>query len=301
MVCQPIEELAHPDSESEPNKALCFFIAAKGTPSYCPIVGEHPSRPRNSEYQHFAEQFVELIVDPKRPWLVRYIVTGGLNRIPTDEEIDSGDFALRVLNYMRRLEREGTEIIEASLYKALNDGDREFLVPYTRKWAEETGFSREELRMLLKMGESSSLRQSFKELNSTFAFRSGGKTKITRSQLGKIVNKAEQLRPAIEKILQEQSSDTSHTLEEILGYCRKDFPEACDFLTLHIQLFRQACNHNRVVSRATTRIPARARVLADAMAGTDYGLAFSTSIEKVGEARRAARRQAPLDSPPISD
>ena len=255
-----------------------------------------------AEYQRFAEQFVDLIVDPKRPWLVRYIVTGGLDRIPTDEEIDSGDFALRVLNRIRRLEQEGTEIIEASLYEALSDGDKDFLVPYTRKWAKKAGFSREELRMLLKMGKSSSLRQSFKKLNSKFAFRSGGKTKIPHSQLGKILSRAEQLRPAIEKILQEQFSDTSHTLEEILGYCRKDFPEACDFLTLHIQRFRQAFNHNRVVSRAKTRISARAGVLADAMAGTDYGLAFSTSIEKVGEARRATRRQGPpLDSPQISD
>src|ERR1035438_7716920 len=96
-----------------------------------------PNELRNDEYQRFAEEFVDLIVDPKRPWLIRYIVTGGLDRIPTDEEMDSGDFALRVLNYMRLLEQEGTEIIEASLYKALNDGDRAFLVPYTRKWAEE--------------------------------------------------------------------------------------------------------------------------------------------------------------------
>lgn len=271
----------------------------------CNVANRQNSRqslPTKAEYQRFAQQFVDLIVDPKRPWLVRYVVTGGLDRIPTDEEIDSGDFALRVLNRLRRLEQEGTEIIETSLYEALSDGDREFLVPYTRKWAEVAGFSREELRMLLKMGKSSSLKQSFKELNSKFAFRSGGKTKITHSQLGKIVNRAEQLRPAIEKVLKELSSQTSHTLEEILSYYRQDFPEACDFLTLHIQRLRQAFNNNRVVNRATTRISARARALADAMAGTDYDLAFSTSIDKVRAARRLARSQGPPEnSPKISD
>lgn len=135
-----------------------------------------------AQYQRFAEQFVDLVVDPKRPWLVRYIVTGGLNHIPTDEEIDSGDFALRVLNCLDRLKREGTEIIEAELYEALDAGDREFLVPYTRKWAKEAGFSSQQLRMLLRMGESSSLKRSFKRLNSMFDFRPGGQTKLSRSQ-----------------------------------------------------------------------------------------------------------------------
>jgi hypothetical protein len=265
-------------------------------------VAKHASRPRGrvsaTEYQRFAEQFVDLIVDPKRPWLVRYIVTGGLDRIPTDEEIDSGDFALRVLKCIERLERDGTEIIEASLFEALNAKDRELLVPYTRKWAQEACFSRENLRMLLKMGSSSSLKQSFKKLNSKFGFRGGGRTKITLEDFDKILNRAEQLRPAIEKILKELSSQTSHTLEEILEYCRKDYPQACDFLSLHVQRFQQAFNDRRVGNRATKRISARAGALADAMAGTDYGLAFSTSIEKVREARRFALPEEPSSDSP---
>lgn len=237
-------------------------------------------------YQRFAKQFVDLIIDPKRPWLIRYIVAGGLSQVPTDEEIDSGDFALRVLNRIDRLEKEGTEIIEASLFEALNNRDRDFLVPYTRKWAQEAGFTRGDLRMLLKMASSSSLKQSFKNLKSKFAFRSGGATKITRNEFEEILSRAEQLRPAVEKILTELGSQTSHTIEEILAYCRKDYPPACDFLSLHIQRFHQAINDKRVVNRATKRIPARAGAIADAMAGTDYGLAFSTSIERVREARR---------------
>jgi|SRR5579859_1275557 len=261
----------------------------------------HSTKLSVTEYQRFAERFVDLIVDPKRPWLVRYIVTGGLDHVPTDEEIDSGDFALHVLKRIERLEREGTEIIESPLFEALNSRDRKLLVVYTKKWAQEACFSREDLRVLLKMGSSSSLKQSFKKLNSKFGFRSGGKTKITTDELDNLLKRAEQLRPAVDKILKERSS-TSHTLEEILKYCRKDYPEACNFLSLHIQLFRQAFNDKSVLRRATKRISARAGVLADAMAGTDYGLAFSTSIEKVGEARRVARRQGPpLDSPQIAD
>jgi hypothetical protein len=256
------------------------------------------SAPRESEYLRFAEQFVDLLVDRKRSWFVRYIVTGGLDRFPTNEEIDSGDFALRVLKHLKRLE---TELIEVSLYEALKTGDREMLVPYTKQWATEAAFSREDLRMLLKMGNSSTLQGSYKRLNSEFDFRPGGKIKISPAQYDKLLKRAEQLRPAIEKILRELSS-TTHTLEKILDYCRKDRPAACNFLSLHLQRFQQALNDKRVMNRATKRIVARAGVLADAMAGTEYRLAFSTSIEKVGEARRAARRQGPpSNSPQISD
>lgn len=256
------------------------------------------SNPTGADYLRFAEQFVDLVFDPKRPWLVRYIVAGGLSHLPTDEELDSGVFALHVLNNLEHLDREGSEIIEKSLYEALNTRDREVLVPYTKRWAEEARFSIEELRILLKMGQSSSLKRSFKRLNSKFAFRSGGATKITRDEFDRLLRRAEQLRPAIEKILKELSSPTSHTLEEILAYCRKDYPQACEFLSCHIERFQQASEDKHVMKRATKRISAKARALADAMAGTDYDLAFSTSIEKVREARRLASPEpSSSDSP----
>ncbi len=266
-------------------------------------MAKHPANPQSSvsdvEYQRFAEQFVDLLVDPGQGWFIYYLMTGGLAHVPTEEEIESGKFALDVLN---RIERGETQLIETSIYEALTTGDRQGLMPYTKEWAVRSAFSHAEMAMLLRVGRSSSLQHSFRKLKSTFRFRVGGKTKLAPGQFTKILDRAEQLRPAIEKILKEQASSTAHTLREILKYCRKDHPAACDFLSLHLQRFQQAFNHKRVMDRAKTRISARAGVLADAMAGTDYGLAFSTSIEKVGEARRAARRQGPpLDSPQISD
>jgi hypothetical protein len=47
-------------------------------------------RASDSQYRRFAERFVDLVIDPKRPWLLRYILMGGLDRIPTEDEIDSG-------------------------------------------------------------------------------------------------------------------------------------------------------------------------------------------------------------------
>ena len=254
-------------------------------------MGRHGADVRGTitatEYQCFAERFVELIVDPKRPWLARYIMTGGLDHVPTEDEINSGDFALQVLN---RIERTETELIEESLFEALHHGDREFLIPYTRKWAKESGFSREELELLLKMGMSATLRHSYRRLKSKFRFRTGGQTKLRSLHYSKILKRAEQLRPAIEKVLHEVlTTKTSHTLPEIVDYCRKDHPDACAFLMQHIGRFQEAFQDKRVLSRATVRTVAKARALADAMAGIEYDLAFSTSIERVREARRALR------------
>jgi len=259
------------------------------------LVGKRQSNRRpgvsEAEYERFAEQFVELIVDPKQAWLVAYILNGGLNRIPTEEEFESGKFALHVLN---RLERDETEIVEHYLWEALTTGDRKTLVPYCKQWALNASFTDEEMRMLLKMGKSSSLRQSYKRLNSKFRFHRGATPKLALGQYPKALERADQLRPAIEKVLTELASRTLNTLPEILEYCRKDYPEACEFLLRHIRLLEQAFKDKRVMNRATKRISAKARALADAMAGSEYGLSFSTSIERVRQARRSARPQSSL-------
>ena len=258
-------------------------------------MGKHQSSLRSkfsdAKYQRFAEQFAELISDPKQEWLVHYLMTGGLDEVPTDEEVESGKFALRVLNH---LEHGDIQLIEVSLYKALTTGDREVLVPHTKEWAVAARLTDEQMRLLLKIGTSSFLRQSHKLLGSKFRFHRGPTPKLAPSQYHKALKRAEQLRPAIEKVLTELAPPTAHTLPEILEYCKKDYPEACEFLVRHLQRFQQAFNDKRVMRRATKRISAKARVLADAMAGTDHKLAFSTSIERVREARRLARRKESL-------
>jgi hypothetical protein len=245
----------------------------------------------DAEYQRFAEQFVELIVDPKQEWMVLYLMTGGFDQVPTDDEVESGKFALKVLN---RLERGETQLIEVSLYEALTTGDREVLVPHTKEWATAARLTDVQMRLLLRIGKSSFLRQSHKQLGSRFRFHRGPKAKLALSQYHKVLERAEQLRPAIEKVLTELASPTAHTLSEILKYYEKDYPEPCKFLLRHLARFQQAFNEKRVMDRAKKRISARARVLADAMAGTEYDLAFSTSIERVRQARRFAPRRDSL-------
>lgn len=138
-----------------------------------------PKQSSGAEYQQFAERFVDLLVDPKQGWFVYYLMTGGLDHVPTEEEIESGKFALNVLN---RIARGETQLIEVPLYEALDSGDREFLLPYTKRWAENAAFSTSEMRLYLKIGRSAALLHSFKRLKSTLGLRVGGKTKLPAGQ-----------------------------------------------------------------------------------------------------------------------
>ena len=105
------------------------------------------------------------------------------------------------------------------------------------------------------------------------------------------MEKADLLRPAVTALLT-QLQQTKHSVSEILEYLRKDHPEASEFLLGHVNRLQLALNDPKVLRRAQKRISARARVLADAMAGTDFGLTFSTSMERVREARRLISKKS---------
>jgi hypothetical protein len=80
------------------------------------------------------------------------------------------------------------------------------------------------------------------------------------------------LEPAISKVL--ALPKTSRSLGKALHYLEKDHPDACKFLGRHIQRFQQALSDPALLRRAKKNPEARARVLAEAMAGSDYQLSF---------------------------
>jgi hypothetical protein len=94
------------------------------------------------------------------------------------------------------------------------------------------------------------------------------------------------LEPAILKLL--TLPKTSRTLDEALDYLKKDHPQACEFLSRHIGQFQQAMEDPSLLNRAKKNMKGRARVLAEAMAGADHKLTFSTSRERVRRARKLA-------------
>jgi len=65
----------------------------------------------------------------------------------------------------------------------------------------------------------------------------------------------------------------------------KGLPRACEFLSQNIHRFRQALEDPTLLQRAKKSKEGRSRVLAEAMAGANYQLTFSTSRERVRRAR----------------
>lgn len=81
---------------------------------------------------------------------------------------------------------------------------------------------------------------------------------------------------------------TSRTLSETLRYLEKDHPQACDFLQRHAARVQQALGDPKLLQRAKKQLSGSARVLAEALAGSDHQLTFSTSRELVRQARHPA-------------
>lgn len=250
-------------------------------------MGQSPSNLRlkisEGEYKRFAEQFADCILDPRKRWLVDFVLNNGFAYIPTEEEITSGRFAQRVLKSFRQ---EPWGLIEISVNEALTKPDPRALAAWILKRSIECKLTRDQMSRLLDCGNSTVLRKSFKALGKTFNSEPGAKPKLRREQYPLLLETAEMLQPAILKFL--AIPKTSRTLGETLRYLKKDYPQACEFLSRHIVKFQRALDDAALRKRAKKNIEGRARVLAEAMAGSNYQLTFSTSRERVRRARWSA-------------
>ena len=253
-------------------------------------MGKTPAKPKpassGTEYRRFAEQFVDGFLDSKQPWITKYLLAGGFNRVPTWAELRSGKFAFKV---QEALEAE-TDLWEEWVYTAIVERDRDKLIPYIVKRSELSQINEDDMSRLLASVTPTVLRASQKQLEKKFSFRPGAKAKIPPSQYPHLVKTADLLQPAIMSLL--KLPRTTRTLSERLHYLKKDHPEACKFLAVHIDRFRKAMDSGVLLKRAKKSMEARARVLADALAGSEYNLKFSTSRERLREARLLAKNKS---------
>ncbi|MGA2337434.1 MAG: hypothetical protein ABSG08_18845 [Terriglobales bacterium] len=234
----------------------------------------------HGEYQRFAEQFADRILDPRQRWLIDFVMNNGFADIPTEEEITSGRFALRVLKSFRQ---EPWGLMEASVAEAVTKPDRNALAAWILKHTVRCRLTTDQMARLLACSNATVLRKSFKALRKTINSEPGAKPKILLEQYPVLLKTVEMLHPAILKFL--AIPKTSRTLGEALRYLKKDYPQACEFLSRHIDQFQKALHDVALRNRAKKRSEGRARVLAEAMAGADYQLTFSTSRERVRRAR----------------
>lgn len=240
------------------------------------------------EYQRFAEQFADCILDPRQPWLIDFVLNNGFADIPTEKEISSGRFALRVL---KSFKQEPAGLIEVSAYEALTKPDPAALAAWILRQSIECKLTKDQMSRLLECGTSAVVRNSLKALGKTFNSEPGAKPKLPLEQYPALLKTAEMLQPAILKFL--VVPKTSRTVGETLSYLEKDYPQACEFLSRHLHRFQQALADPTLLQRAKKNVVGRARVLAEAMAGANYQLSFSTSRERVRRARYLAHETFP--------
>jgi len=236
----------------------------------------------DEEYQRFAEQFIDAVLDPVRPWLVEYVLMREFPPVPNEEHIASGSFAVKVYEAIY-FEKMGPWW----LYEALDKRDRETLVAWAKREAIKRRLTKDEIKRQIDSTKSETLKRSLKGFHATFRFRRGPKPQVNREDYATLVITAEFLRPAILKLLVELDS-TTHTLRDILTYLQKDHPEACKFLMRHETTLEKCLADQKLLARAH-KPAARSRLLAYAMAGCEYRLAPTTSIERVREAKRTLK------------
>jgi len=276
-------------AEIRRTQAVRLTLPGRGldpSPSMAKTPAKGRTGPSDEKYQRFAEQFVDMILDSRNPRLFSYLIHGGFQTVLTSKDLNSEELAYEVLSVLK----EGNRLWEPEISDALLNEDQEKLVRYFKKTAKKNRLSQDALARILETGKPEVMRKSFKQLWKQLSSHRGPRPKIATQKYGDILKTADLLKPAIKKLL--EMPETTRTIGEGLKYLQKDFPEACEFLLRHVNRLRQAPDDPQVQKRAFKRIEARARVVADAMAGSDYRLSFRTSLEYVGQARRDRDRKS---------
>ena len=119
----------------------------------------------DAEYQHFAEQFIDAVLDPNRPWLIEYLLKREFPPVPSEENITSGQFAIKVYEAIY-FEKLGPWW----LYEAIQQRDREKLVRWAKREAKDRKLTEDEMGRQLDSTKSETLERSFKGFRALFAF-----------------------------------------------------------------------------------------------------------------------------------
>jgi hypothetical protein len=153
---------------------------------------------RETEYQQFAEQFIDAVLDRRRPWLIEYLLRFGFPPAPTEEDISSGRLAMKIHQAI-----SSDWLVPEWFGDALQEHNKEPLVPWAKQQAKKRKLTKDELARLLDSTRSEKLKQSLKGFNATFRFRRGPKPHITQDQYPALLKTAELLRPAVLQLLTE--------------------------------------------------------------------------------------------------
>lgn len=172
---------------------------------------------------------------------------------------------------------------------AIQKMDRERLIGLVKTWWLKNPPTRVEVDFIMKTDLGALIRETFKKVARDFPAKRGAKAKATRRDYPKIAKLAEKLYPVCLTVVTELRTRKNLSVHECLERCEREFPEECGFLLAHLRSFESALNDERLRQRAKGS-DSFARLVADGIAGTDYGLEPRTSIERAREGRRLLAR-----------
>lgn len=227
------------------------------------------------ECEQFAEACVDKILDFSTPW-VRTSILAGLESPETLKE------------FGRRMGFSGHPF-DASFIRdlrdALNKLDRQKLLELVKTEFRNNPPAKEAMQGFLASDLVALMRKGLEEAAHMIPSKRGRKPKARQEQYPQIAMRADELYPVCLKVLTELESQTQRSVRKLFELWKQDFPGACTFLLRHIAQFESALKDKRLRKRAI-RLESRARLLADAMAGAEYGLTPRTSIERARQGRR---------------
>jgi hypothetical protein len=116
----------------------------------------------------------------------------------------------------------------------------------------------------------------------------GATSKIRPHEYSALAALGDRLAPLVLFLLKERDARAKRTMREMIEYRQNDFPFESPFLLKHLDRLESILKDKILLKRAK-KLPTRARLIADAMAGAEYNLKPRTSLERAREGRRVAR------------
>lgn len=270
-----------------------YLFGATDLATVCSVSRDHgqdaDQRLSPDECIELAKSYVDLLFDPAKSWYRKMTLMGMeifLRNPGAYETIQSRLLELHpYLGNFRTLTVEEQTNFRLALQRKQRSKVYELL---TASFARNPP-TQQVANFILATAKPLPMRKALLAAADEFKGKPGRPSEVTavRSELASFAE--EQLAPLILNVLQAQERGTRYSLREYLEIARRDFPKASAFLLRHLASFEKALADPTLLARGK-QSSTRAQVLADAMAGADYGLKFSTSLKRVGEGRMVSKR-----------
>ncbi|MHB8487390.1 MAG: hypothetical protein ACYDCM_16880 [Candidatus Acidiferrales bacterium] len=233
------------------------------------------------ECEDFAEAYANMILNPSWSWMRIQIV----KMISSLKDSQTTKKILKLIGFPMPDTPEWAQDFADAVEKM----DRVRLIAIIRAACSDSPPTRGMADFILKTDFGALARRSLLKAARQFSAKRGAKAKATRQDYARIAMIADEVYPVCLRIVTELKSGASPSVQQFLEQLTQDFPEACKFLQAHLSKFESVLRDKRLQERGK-RIESFARLVADGVAGADYGLEPRTSIERAREGKRLLGR-----------